>query len=269
MMRFNLLLSLLSITLLAGCGDDDPRTDGRIQYPDLPTGVKYDVGTLCGANNCYGCCQGATCITQTSNTACGFGGGKCLPCSSKQTCKGGQCVETTCDSSNCTGCCDTSKTCQNGTTDTVCGTGGAACAACPSTQACLSQKCQLKSTGQYKVYLVSVTPVSSYKCDTFGKCDIYVELTVGQTTAKSTVKEGTDQPVWNESLLIATQADIISKFEAQIWDDDWPVDQDMGYCKPKITTTELTAGKVTSDCGHYYSYGFVKTSVAKFEFKAN
>ncbi len=238
-------------------------------YPDWGN-AKYDVGSsLCGPNNCYGCCQGSTCITQTTDTACGFGGGKCLPCASKQSCKGGQCVETTCDSSNCKGCCDTSKTCQNGTTDAICGTGGAACGACTSTQACLSQKCTLKSTGQYKVYLVSVTPISGYSCDTWGKCDIYVELTVGTTKATSSTKEGTDQPVWNESLLIATQADLTSKFEAQVWDDDWPFDTSMGYCKPKITSVELAAGKVTTDCGQYMSYGFLKTSVAKFEFKAN
>ena len=265
------LLLFLPIFLFIACGEgESEKKDSRVLYPDwyaprLDTGV----ANQCNASNCYGCCQGSTCITQTNDTACGFGGGQCLPCKSKQTCKGGQCVETTCDSTNCSGCCDTTKVCQNGTSDSACGTSGAACSACTSTQSCLSQKCQLKSTGQYKVILVSVTPVTGYSCDTFGKCDLYVELTVGSTKATSTTKEGTDQPVWNESLLIATQSAITSKFEAKVWDDDWPFDQSLGSCKPTITAKDLTAGKITTECGQYSSMGFLKTCTAVFEFKAN
>ena len=265
------LIFLLPALFFIACGDSGgKKEDSRILYPDWgKPNVDGTSPTKCDASNCYGCCQGDTCIIQTNDTACGFGGGACLPCSSKQSCKGGQCVETTCDSTNCTGCCDTTKVCQNGTSDSVCGTGGAACTACTSTQACLNQKCTLKSSGQYKVILGSITMEKGVSCDTFGKCDLYVELTVGSTQATSTTKAGTDQPVWNETLLIATQSQITSKFEAKVMDDDWPIDESMGTCKPTITSTDLAAGKITTECGRYMSYGFLRTCMATFNFKAN
>ncbi len=269
----NCILIVISISAVAlACGENDAKQDSGNNYPKWEwSAPRKDTGiSPCNASTCYGCCQGATCITQTNDTACGFGAGKCMPCTSKQTCKGGQCVETTCDSTNCSsGCCDSAKVCQNGTTDSVCGTGGASCIACTSTQACLNQKCAIKSTGQYKVILGKIVLEQGVSCDMFGKCDLYVELTVGSTKATSTTKAGTDQPVWNESLLIATQSQITSKFEAKIYDDDWPIDEYMGTCKPTITSKELAAGKITTECGRYMSYGFLRTSKATFEFKPN
>ena len=263
------MISLAALAL--ACGEEAAsKRDTRPWYPDWSSPLK-DTGGIskCNAGNCYGCCQGETCITATNDTACGYGGGMCMPCTSKQTCKGGQCVETTCDSTNCTGCCDTTKVCQNGTTDSVCGKGGAACAACTSTQACLSQACTLKSSGQYQVILKAITMEQGVSCDTFGKCDLYVELTVGTTKATSSTKEGTDQPTWDESLLIATQSQITSKFEVEVWDDDWPWDQKMGTCKPTITSKDITAGTITMECGNYSSMGFLRTCKATFAFKAN
>ena len=269
MSRTYTLIILASLAL--ACGDDEAaKQDTRPRYPDWGS-PNFDTGgiTKCNAGNCYGCCQGDSCITQTKDTACGYGGGKCMPCTSKQTCKGGQCMETTCDSTNCTGCCDSAKVCQNGTSDSVCGKGGAACTACSSTQSCQSQKCTLKSTGQYKVILVSVTMEKGVSCDTFGKCDLYVELDVGGTKAKSTVKKDTDQPIWNETLLIATQSAITSKFEAKVVDEDPFSAQTMGDCKPTITSKDLTAGTITAECGNYTSSGFLRTCKTTFKFSPN
>jgi hypothetical protein len=86
--------------------------------------------TLCGPQNCGGCCEGNTCVFGDGSNACGFGGAQCQDCTALgETCTNSQCMSA-CNSINCAGCCDAQQVCQPGFLDTQCGGQGAACVNC-------------------------------------------------------------------------------------------------------------------------------------------
>jgi hypothetical protein len=91
--------------------------------------VSPDGGT-CGPGNCSGCCQGASCITAISDSACGTGGEACSVCQPGDFCKGG-CFHSqpNCGPSNCNGCCE-GPYCATGLNNNSCGVGGESCQNC-------------------------------------------------------------------------------------------------------------------------------------------
>lgn len=133
---------------------------------DCPSGYACNgttCTTSCSANQaCHGgCCQNGSCVSGLSGSACGTGGGACVPCSSQANnfaCVNGACgcnVATDCASLNaCStalhqcqglcggantgcngGCCsnlDAGGTCQPGNVDNQCGGTGVQCSDCQS-----------------------------------------------------------------------------------------------------------------------------------------
>lgn len=111
-------------------------------------------GSTCTGGTCYGglCCKGCwdgtkkKCLTGTTASACGVGGGACKSCPSAPTCKqyscqnggcslgnaadGAGCSGGTCYSGTCCGGCWTGTMCAGGGTDDQCGSGGGACTSC-------------------------------------------------------------------------------------------------------------------------------------------
>lgn len=275
-MRSTSLRSCAAAALIAalvagpwGCSDDGaPQVDGfkpgQDLFPPFP-----DLGQSC-AFTCQGCCMGEKCSPGNVPTACGVGGMQCQTCGTNDTCQNGTCVPPKCDATTCpNGCCSTSGKCEQGTTDDACGTGGVACAKCDTTKSvCTSGSCKPKTSAMYKVILEKGELVKSFSCDTFNKCDLYVELTVGSVQATSKTINENDAPQWNETLLTVQAADVLKKFEAKVMDDDWPFDQKVGDCKPTVKEADLTAGSIKTECGTYSSMGFLKTCYITFKFTA-
>lgn len=89
----------------------------------------------CSFENCSGCCDGNTCVTNTSAGACGARGQACAVCESGETCAAGQCAPVA-DCTDCEGCCLDGTQCVTGQSPDACGTGGAACETCGSGEGC-------------------------------------------------------------------------------------------------------------------------------------
>jgi len=201
--------------------------------------------------------MGTTCMLGTNAQACGYGGVPCQTCQSTETCQMGVCISTsTCDAQSCAnGCCASSGTCEAGNTDTACGTGGAACEACASDKVCSQGACITKGSGSYQVVLVSLKITDKWTvCGWNGlypeaTCDPYVEITVGSTTKASSTKQDSHSPVWNEPLLVATEAELTGKVTVFVKDEDTGPDETIGECYPNISSTDLAAGQKIDNCG--------------------
>lgn len=117
---------------------------------------------VCKDTTCSGCISGSSCLTGTTTAACGTGGVQCVACQSGQTCTNGVCTggNTTCNSTNCSGCC-LNNVCQTGTTTSACGVGGATCQTCSSNQTCTSGACQTTTTVTYGSPCTSNTQCSA------------------------------------------------------------------------------------------------------------
>ena len=91
----------------------------------------------CTPANCSGCCDGNKCQPGATNTHCGYGGIKCMPCSGGKVCNKGTCgtPPPTCTPANCSGCCS-GGSCNPGTTATHCGAGGQQCKQCSGGKVC-------------------------------------------------------------------------------------------------------------------------------------
>ena len=265
-----------TLLLVAACGDDEPPPSGQdlFQYPDWGTTPTPDTSSGCNASNCNGCCRvtasGTSCVSGTTNDACGYGGLNCLICSNDQKCQAGVCSGSKCDATSCKdGCCDSNGKCVSPATNNSCGAAGAKCVQCASGETCIKGACKDESKVDYEIILVSASKVKGYTCDTWGVCDYYVKLTVGNQSGQSSVKADTDSPTWNETLINSAKgSDIIKKFEGKVYDEDVAFDQWVGDCKPTVTTKDLAAGTLKVDCGNYSSMGFLKTVVVTFKFKA-
>ncbi|MGH7296925.1 MAG: hypothetical protein ACRELB_18440 [Polyangiaceae bacterium] len=97
--------------------------------------------SLCGPQNCQGCCEGDLCVNGTQPGQCGIGGQVCGDCAAQ----GGLCVasgngiggfcelNTGCGPGTCAGCCDQNGTCVGGTSDLACGIDGSFCTDCAAT----------------------------------------------------------------------------------------------------------------------------------------
>jgi hypothetical protein len=79
--------------------------------------------------------------------------------------------------------------------------------------------------------------------------------------------EDNDNPTWDQYLLTAPGGEILAKFEAEVKDDDWPVDQSLGQCKAQVMEADLAAGTVTTECGTTTSMGFHRTCWVTFSFQ--
>jgi hypothetical protein len=265
---------LVCALALCGCGDSGPSPTPDLKHADLfATSDILPWG--CSPTSCTGtnCCQGqlsSQCVPGTTVAACGYAGNACAVCGSSQECKDGYCRSPSCDATTCaTGCC-ANGACKPGTTDDACGSGGTACSVCDGSanKVCMNNKCTVKGSGSYQVFLVSCTIEHSWgdnACGLESNCDPYVILTVGKTKGQSSIKLDTDKPLWNEMLLNATEGEITTSFDIEIYDDDYGPDDQPGKCSWKVTTTELAAGKMTQHCGSPFGTTYVKDLT--FEFK--
>lgn len=193
-------------------------------------------------------------MSGTDTTSCGFSGIPCQVCQTGSTCQMGICSAPKCDATSCsTGCCDSAGKCQQGNSDADCGTGGQTCQSCTSSEVCTNNSCTAKGPAMYKVTLVSakVTGSSWVVCGfaELSECDLYVNLKVGKASAQSSIKDNTNNPVWNEFMLAATEADLVKSFEVEVRDDDPIGSVQIGSCTPSVSTTDLAAGTHVSDCG--------------------
>ncbi len=277
MKRVSITTCVFAALLIAvACGEETQPQPGQdvFQYPDWGGGPTPDMTSGCNASSCAGCCRvtstGTSCVGGTANDACGYGGLTCLVCSNDQKCQAGVCSGSKCDATSCpSGCCDGSGKCVSPATNNACGASGGKCVQCASGETCIKGVCKDESKADYEIVLVSAAKVKNYTCDTWGVCDYYVKLTVGNQSGQSSVKPDSDSPTWNETLINSAKgSDILKKFEAKVYDEDVTWDQWVGDCKPKITTKELAAGTIKVDCGNYSSMGFLKTVVVTFKFKA-
>ena len=82
--------------------------------------------------------------------------------------------------------------------------------------------------------------------------DVYVEVEVGASNkGKTTVKNNTYTPYWNELVLTTTAGSLNSyKLKLTVWDDDWPYDQTMGKCTLSVPDSVLSQGYgYANNCG--------------------
>jgi hypothetical protein len=237
------------------------------QTCDTGSGTCQGVGT-CGPGSCNGCCQGSTCIQSLTDSACGSGGNACVDCTQNSqtcdtgsgTCQGGG----SCGPGSCNGCCQ-GNTCILNLIDSACGSGGNACVDCTQYgQTCNtgSGTCQSVAS-MYAVILQSASLlVSPWVACNEGNCDMYVELTVGNLTATSSIVADNNSPVWNEQLMITSASDITTSFSATVRDDDYGPDIHVAYCNPTVTSADLQAGQLTVTCSYIIdicqvTFGFV------------
>ncbi len=268
-------LFLLAVLALAACGDDsEVRKDGRASQADLFPRVDL-TPSGCSSSSCVGCCQNGQCQPGTAPQACGYGGITCQTCGDNDKCQAGTCVPPKCDATSCpAGCCDSKGLCKSGTADDACGSAGGTCKACDTaSEACFAGACKTKGSGSWKVTLVSlvVEGTSSWggTCGMESSCDPYVVLTVGTTnptTATSAIKADTNNPTWSQELLNAPEADLLAKFAVEVWDDDYGPDEAIGKCELKVTSADLTAGKIVQHCGSPIG-GDTKVKDVTFSFK--
>jgi len=126
-------------------------------------------------------------------------------------------------------------------------------------------QCVPQGTALYAVFLKSASLlVSPWVACVEASCDMYVELTVGNVTATSSTVSNNNSPVWNEQLMIASQSDITSSFEAKVLDDDiGPVVGSLGACSANVTPADLKSGAITVTCADLFdtcevTFGFVQ-----------
>jgi hypothetical protein len=187
-----------------------------------------------------------------ADTACGVAGMPCADCTlSGQTCDWNtrKCQGSGDCSSNCQGCCQNNQ-CVDGTSPTACGKNGEACKVCDPGVSCENNQCGSGGGGSYKVILKSANMISSsWTACQEGSCDLYVELWVGSQFVTSSTQTDNNNPTWNEELLTASEQELISKFEAKVWDEDpWIPDVKVGQCNQTITPSILSSGQVVVKC---------------------
>lgn len=92
-------------------------------------------GAATCAQSCEGCCQGTTCMTGNSTSACGGAGQACQTCFPSQVCSDASCWD-----SSCSGCVSATG-CQPGTSPDACGSNGGTCRVCASGASCSEGGC--------------------------------------------------------------------------------------------------------------------------------
>jgi len=245
-------------------GDASPRDTGShdvVLHPDLPgptkDGVKQDKPKTdkgaCVPGKCIGCCQGSVCQPGNSSSGCGTGGQPCQACGAGEACVGGVCKASTCGPASCPGCCQ-GGVCHKVVYDAVCGKGGVQCVACKKYQGCQAGVCKLNqgSTWHVTVAKAEIDKGKSWDLGPNAAPDPFVEITVGSTSGKSTTKNDTYSPVWNELVVTATAGSLFTHgLAVKVWDlDQWPAsNQLIGSCKVTVSESVLVSGSGTMVCG--------------------
>lgn len=220
---------------------------------------------------CTGCCTNTRCEEGTADTACGKGGARCLDCAAlNQICDGanGTCQDC---ASTCDGCCRDGR-CEPGTAVDNCGKGGAACADCKAkSQTCDAQECKdpgtTPTTKRYDVTLVRAHVDSPWYACWEANCDLWVEVTVGTATGKSTTIDDNNDPEWNLYLLTAPEDALLTSFEAKLYDNDYtPTLVSVATCKAALTVGDLDGKEVSVSCDDLVSSG---VATVTFTFQLN
>ncbi len=211
-------------------------------------------GEKCSSSNCTGCCDGDTCKTGNTPAFCGSSGAACKKCPGSYQCQSGVCNDPTqCGPSNCTsGCCDQGK-CLSGSSTNACGSGGKVCQSCKKSQVCKSGTCKLDPSSKWSITVEQAEFDKTKSWDTlvYTEPDPFVEVTVGSTTGKTTVKSNTYTPYWNE-LVLSTTAGSLNTYgvSIKVSDSDTIGSQLMGSCKATVAEKILTGGKgYIQNCG--------------------
>lgn len=203
--------------------------------------------------NCSGCRNAdGECVDGTSDQACGTGGASCKVCSDGETCTDGTCTaegEMTCAES-CSGCCVDGE-CKPGDSDDACGVNGEECTSCSSVSVCESGSCSLDPNSSWKIVAVSATIVeSSVDVDSGSAPDPYLEVSVAGNSAKTSAKEDTHTPKWNEVTIDgASAADIKSDTSYVLYDSDFVDDDEIvAECEPGLMDSDFAKTEVSHTC---------------------
>jgi hypothetical protein len=210
--------------------------------------------TVCGPDNCAGCCNAnGTCSTANANNACGSGGAACTACTGSKVCDKGQCIETSCKASCTSGCCS-SAGCQTGTATAACGSGGNACSVCGTGQACAGGACILNGTALFDFVAVGArVPVlnqSGGSWDGFGGLpDPIFAATSGAATGTTTYRSDTLAPVWNTVVLSGLSANALkASLKVEMTDSDAVFNDLMGGCAVTLTNADFDGALHTVSC---------------------
>jgi len=227
---------------------------GPCDVGDCVSGQCQSVG--CNPTNCQGCCASAgqcLALNQQSPVSCGAGGDACAPCPSEQPCENGQC-KPTCTAATCAqGCCNPQQQClpfaQQSTGS--CGINAAPCQLCNGQDICTNGQC-LKA---WKVLVLSAAvtdrpggwdasgSISGPQPDPF----VVVQVNATGKTGKSKYIDDTFTPVFNEQVLVETEAMLNFGVTCQVKEDDGFLPAEMmGTCAvPSIPLAALQSGKMT------------------------
>ncbi|MCK5798225.1 MAG: hypothetical protein KAI47_13625, partial [Deltaproteobacteria bacterium] len=216
----------------------------------------------CSFLTCPGCCNGTTCMDPTNVSNCGAYGSQCTQCGGSDVCEKGTCNDATkCSKTNCPNGCCKDGVCQVGTLNGACGEGGDTCELCGEhlycgvdpywgTQECLANNASTWDVIVSKVVL-DANPAKPW--DSFLEKpgpDVFVEITVGGKTGRTSVKNNEFTPVFDEFVLTASAKDLGTKIRYEIRDDDTFGSDLIGDCTDVIYPSELKNGYIEiSGCG--------------------
>lgn len=222
--------------------------------------------TGCAPGNCPGCCDGTSCLSGGTNTACGKGGVACVDCASlSAVCNGatGKCESTgSCSPASCSSGCCAGNTCMPGTAPTACGTGGALCVSCTqSYQSCTAGNCQVDPNSKWSLMAISANIIQGLTTwDPLVPWGQEPDPYAGwsPTCSKWSVSpcsnslSDTFTPVWNQALGTFKASELKSSACIVVGDSDDNthcctacVFNTVGMCAAQITDADLTAGSKT------------------------
>ncbi len=216
-----------------------------------PDKAQPDKPKPCGPVSCNGCCRGGQCLHGNTGGACGKGGLACAVCPAGHGCVGGQCKPTQCGPHTCKGCCQAGK-CLTMVSNAACGQGGKLCVVCKKGQTCQTGACKLDKASQWGVAVVKADIKSGKKWDNPPQIapDPFMELTVWKLKGKTTVKQNTYNPVWNELVLTTSANNLLQHgISFKVFDQDPGLDQVMASCKASVSETVLLGGSGKITCG--------------------
>ncbi|MFH1131966.1 MAG: hypothetical protein V1754_11565 [Pseudomonadota bacterium] len=205
----------------------------------------------CSVLSCKdGCCVGKACekLGAANANNCGVGGVTCQNCGTGETCENGTCNNSTvCNSTSCTGykCCS-KGTCQQGYLDSSCGENGEVCRACAAYQRCFDYDCVPKDSSLWDVIVSRVVLDSGTAWDGWPQSpppDVFVEVTIGSQTKKTSTKSDTYIPIFDEYLMTVSFKDLYNKIDFVIKDQDllWST-QVIADCYENPLVSEIEQG---------------------------
>lgn len=157
-----------------------------------------------------------------------------------------------CGPATCSGCCNVFGKCLDGTTDKACGGGGLGCAWCGDGYACENQQCVPVPPTTYQVLLLSASLNGGAWPVCFeNTCDLYLEISFGNTKATSSTITDQNNPIWNppELMFEALEQELVSTpVIATLRDDDYGPDQIVGICDFTFDPSGLSTGAFTVPC---------------------